>query len=130
MDLGQLFAMLSSSDLPPRDAAQVRATSATPAALRSVIEEYLRVEPSSIEAASLRDFGDKLLMVLSAGVGSAADWPQMQERLPRLSTDSVHRVVAGASHAGLAADETHAANTSQAILEVVMALRTGHPLSR
>ena len=128
--LGRLFATLSASDLPPREQAQVRATSATPAALRSIIEEYVRVNPSTIEAASLRDFGDKPLVVLSAGVGSDADWPQKQERLAALSTDSVHRVVDGASHAGLVAEETHAATTSRAILEVVSAVRTGQPLSR
>ncbi len=83
-----------------------------------------------VEAASLRDFADKPLMVLSAGVGSDADWPQKQERLAALSTDSVHRVVDGASHAALVGDEAHAATTSQAILEVVSAVRTGQPLSR
>ena len=83
-----------------------------------------------VEAASLRDFADQPLMVLSAGVGSAADWPQKQERLAALSTDSVHRVIDDASHEALVGDETHAATTSQAILEVVSAVRTGQPLSR
>jgi hypothetical protein len=69
-------------------------------------------------------------MLLSAGVGSAADWPQKQERLAALSTDSVHRVVDGATHGALVAEETHAASTSQAILEVVSAVRSGQPLSR
>ena len=73
---------------------------------------------------------NKPLMVLSAGVGSAADWPQKQERLAALSTDSVHRVVDGASHEALVGEETHAATTSRAILEVVSAVRTGQPLSR
>ena len=130
LGLGRLYAMLAASDLPPREQAQVRASTATPATLRSTLEEYGRANSSTDQAASLRDLGDKPLMVLSAGVGSAADWPQKQERLAGLSTDSVHRVVDGASHEALVGEETHAATTGQAILEVVSAVRTGQPLSR
>jgi hypothetical protein len=107
----------------------VQASAATAATLRSTLEEYAMANASMVEAASLRDFADRPLMVLSAGVGSAADWPQQQDRIAALSTDSVHRVVDGASHEGLVGDETHAAATSQAILQVVSAVRTGQPLS-
>ena len=130
LGLGRLYAAVAPADLPPREQAQVQASSATAATVRSTLEEYARANASVVEAASLRDFADKPLMVLSAGVGSAADWPQKQERLAALSTDSVHRVVEGASHAGLVGEEAHAATTSQAILEVVSAVRTGQPLSR
>ena len=130
LGLGRLYAAVAPADLPPREQAQVQASSATAATVRSTLEEYARANASVVEAASLRDFADKPLMVLSAGVGSDADWPQKQERLAALSTDSVHRVVEGASHAGLVGEEAHAATTSQAILEVVSAVRTGQPLSR
>ena len=98
--------------------------------LRTTIEEYGRANDSMQEAASLHDFGDKPLVVLSAGVGSDADWPQKQHRLAALSTDSVHRVVDGASHEALVGDPVHAPTTSAAILEVVNAVRTGKPLSK
>lgn len=130
LGLGRLFAALASSDLPSYERAQVRATSATPAALRSIIEEYGRASASTDEAASLRDLGNRPLMVLSASVGNAPDWLQKQERLASLSTDTVHRVVDGASHASLVSEEAYAATSSQAILEVVSAVRTGQPLSR
>ncbi len=81
-------------------------------------------------AASLQDFGDKPLVVLSAGVGSDAEWPQKQQRLAALSTDGVHRVVDGASHEGLVGDPVHALTTGRAILEVVASIRTDQPLSR
>ncbi len=128
--LGRLYATLTVADLPARERDELRASTATPGTLRSTIEEYARANDSMAQAASLRSFGDKPLMVLSAGVGSAADWPRKQERLAALSTDSVHRVVAGASHEALVADPVHAATTSQAILEVVESLRAGTPLSR
>ena len=130
LGLGRMYALLAPADLPLREQGEVQASTATAATLRSTLEEYARANASMVEAASLSDFTDKPLMVLSAGVGSAADWPQKQERLAALSSDSVHRVVDGASHAGLVAEETHAATTSRAILEVVSAVRAGQPLSR
>ncbi len=128
--LGRLYATLTVADLPARERDELRAGTARPGTLRSTIEEYARANDSMAQAASLHSFGDKPLMVLSAGVGSAADWPQKQERLATLSTDSVHRVVAGASHEALVGDPVHAAATSRAILEVVEAVRTETALSR
>ena len=130
LGLGRAFAAIAPADLPPREQAQVQASTATAATLRSTLEEYARANASMVQAASLHDFADKPLMVLSAGVGSAADWPQKQERLAALSTNSVHRVVDAASHEALVGEEIAAATTSQAILEVVSAVRTGQPLSR
>ena len=130
LGVGRVFAELAASDLPPNEHAQVRATSATPETLRSIVEEYGRAGDSSDEAAALRDFGNKPLMVLSSTVGNAPDWSQKQERLAALSTDAVHRVVDGASHAALVSEKTYAAMTSQAILEVAFAVRTGQPLAR
>ncbi|MEO7059528.1 MAG: alpha/beta hydrolase [Lapillicoccus sp.] len=128
--VGRLFAVLAPVDLPSRERDEVRVGTATPGTIGSTIEEYLRANDSMQEAASLRDFGDKPLVVLTAGVGSAADWPQKQQRLAHLSTDSVHRVVAGASHEDLVGDPTYAATTSRSILDVVESVRTGTPLSQ
>ncbi len=125
--LGRLYANLSVTGLPARERDEVRA-STTAGSLRSTMEEYARANDSMAQAASLRNLGDKPLMILSAGVGSAANWPQKQERLATLSTESGHHVVAGASHAGLVADPVHAATTTGlAILEVVESVRTKRP---
>ncbi len=128
--VGRLYALIASVDLPPRERDEVRVGTAMPGTIGSTLEEYLRANDSMQEAASLRDFGDKPLVVLSAGVGSAADWPQKQQRLAHLSTDSVHRVVAGASHEALVGDPAYAATTSRSILDVVESVRTGTALSR
>ncbi len=127
--VGRLYAVVAPVDLPSRERDEVRVATAMPGTIGSTIEEYLRANDSMQDAASLRDFGDKPLVVLSAGVGSAADWPQKQQRLADLSTDSVHRVVAGASHEALVGDPAHAATTSRSILDVVKSVRTGTPLS-
>jgi pimeloyl-ACP methyl ester carboxylesterase len=130
LGLGRVYTTVSAVDLPPRERDEVRASTATAATLRSTIEEFARANTSMEAAASLSDFGDKPLMVLTAGVGSALGWTEQQDRLAALSTDSVHRVVNGASHEALVGEEAPAATTSQAILEVVSAVRTGQPLSR
>ena len=130
LGLGRAFAAIFPADLPPQEQAQVQASTATAGTLRSTLQEYATASASMVQAASLRGLADKPLMVLSAGTGNAADWPQKQERLAALSTNSVHRVVDDASHEALVGDETHASTTSQAILDVLSAVRTGQPLQQ
>ncbi|HET9871302.1 MAG TPA: alpha/beta hydrolase [Propionibacteriaceae bacterium] len=101
----------------------------TVGALRSTIDEYAQGDSSAKQAASLRDFADKPLIVLTAGVGSEAGWTAKQDALARLSTNSVHRVITGADHAGLIVDEKGAAATTRAILDVVSSVRTLRPLA-
>lgn len=128
--LGRLYAQLSYGTLPSPAREEVRASVATPATLRSAIDEYIQGNSSMQEAAELRTLGAKPLFVLTAGAGSADDWFAKQDGLARLSTNSVHRQVAGASHEMLVTDEAPAAATAAAIREVVSAVRTGTPLSR
>ncbi len=70
LGVGRLYSAIAVSDLPPRQLRELQASTATAATLRSTIEEYARANTSMDEAASLRDFGDKPLMVLSAGPSS------------------------------------------------------------
>ena len=95
--------------------------------LRSTIEEYGRAGSSAEAAASLRTLGDRPLVVLTAGTGSGAGWLAAQEALAALSTDSVHRVIEGADHAGMI-EEEGAADTARAVLDVVSAVRGARPL--
>jgi hypothetical protein len=73
---------------------------------------------------------DKPLIVLTAGSGHDAAWSTAQDHLARLSTNSVHRVIAGASHEDLVANQEDAAATTQAILEVVASVRSQVALVR
>jgi hypothetical protein len=47
-----------------------------------------------------------------------------------LSINSVHRVIDGAAHGDMFADEEAAAATTQAILDVVSSVRSERPLTR
>jgi pimeloyl-ACP methyl ester carboxylesterase len=92
--------------------------------LRSTIDEYLRANSSTEEAASLRDFADKPLVVLTASIGNLPGWSEDQDALATLSTDSVHLVVNGTDHAGMIKAGNGAAATTRAILDVVGSIRT------
>lgn len=85
---------------------------------------------SAREAASLTDLAATPLVVLTAGVGNAPDWSTKQDRLAALSTNTSHRTVEGAAHAELVANEADAAKTTEAILDVVAAVRSNQPLAR
>jgi pimeloyl-ACP methyl ester carboxylesterase len=124
LGLGRLYAQSAFGSLPPRSRDEVRASDATPSTLRSTIDEYVQAAASTEQAAALRDFADKPLMVLTAGSGHDAAWSAAQNRMATLSTNSVHRIIAGATHESLIENEDDAAATTQAILDVVSSIRS------
>lgn len=101
----------------------------TPSAVRSTIEEYGQGGSSTREAAALRNFAGKPLVVLTAGVGHDAGESAAHDALATLSTGSVHRVVDGVDHMGMIVDEDGAAATTRAILDIVASIRTAAPLT-
>ncbi|MCX6499211.1 MAG: alpha/beta hydrolase [Arthrobacter sp.] len=130
LGLGRLYGQFDYGSLPPRSRDEARASAATARQLRSTIDEYIRASTSMEQAASLADFGAKPLVVLTAGSGSAPGWSASQNALAALSTNSVHRVVDGATHASLISDEGDSAATTQAVLDVVASIRSAAPLDR
>jgi hypothetical protein len=54
----------------------------------------------------------------------------LQDALTKLSTNSVHRCIPQATHSSLTDNETDAAASSQAILDVIEAVRAAKPLAR
>jgi pimeloyl-ACP methyl ester carboxylesterase len=127
--LGRLFSTLAASGLPPRSSDEMRARMATANSIHSTIAEYLK--PSAADqAAALTDFGTKPLIVLTAGSGHDAAWTAAQNHLATLSTNSVHRVIPGATHASLITEQRDAAATAQAVLDVVSSVRSARPLAK
>ena len=124
LGLGRLYGQVAAGGLPPRSQDEVAASVATPSTLRSTIDEYVQASASTEQAAALRDFADKPLIVLTAGSGHDAAWSAAQNRMATLSTNSVHRIIDGATHEDLITDEEDAAATTQAILDVVSAVRS------
>ena len=130
LGLGRLYARFAVGSLPPRSREEVRASDATASTLRSTIDEYNQASASTKQATALRDFADKPLVVLTAGSGHDAAWSAAQNRLARLSTNSVHRIIDGATHEDLIGNEEDAAATTQAILDVVSSVRSPRRLVR
>jgi pimeloyl-ACP methyl ester carboxylesterase len=130
LGLTRLYAPTEFGSLPPQSRDQVRASLTTGSNLRSTIDEYVQANTSMAQAGAFTDFGDKPLVVLTAGSGSDAALIAAHERLAAMSTNSVQRVIDGATHSELIGDEKDSAATSQAILEVVSAIRNATPLPR
>ncbi len=124
LGLSRLYGLTDYGTLPPRSRDEARARAATTSQVESTIDEYLQAGTSVRQAASLDDFADKPLVVLTAGSGSDAAWSAAQDRLAALSTNSAHRVIDRATHASLISDERDAATTTRAIVDVVSSVRT------
>jgi pimeloyl-ACP methyl ester carboxylesterase len=142
--LGRISTLLSSSaqlgltrleisqeggSLPPKSRDAVRAT-ATGDNFRATIDEYVKANTSMRQAGALGDFGDKPLVVLTAGDGGTPALLAAHAKLATTSTNSAHRVIDGADHHALISDEQHSRATTQAILDVVSSIRSGEPLVR
>ena len=126
----RLIGSFTYGDLPPQARDEVRTKTATADYATGWVEEFVQANASGAEAAMLTDFGDKPLVVLTAGAETDATHDTAQNKLATLSTDSSHRVVEGASHAGLIYDERYAKATTQAILDVVSSVRNDRPLAK
>jgi pimeloyl-ACP methyl ester carboxylesterase len=126
--LARLFGELVGGTLPARSEDLLRYDTAQASTVRSVVEEYLRGGGSQ-QAASLRDFGDKPLFVLTAGKAHDASGMTDQKKMTTLSTNSVHEVVDGATHQGLEDEEQHATHITGAVLDVVTSVRNDRPLT-
>ena len=118
--------VLVDSSHPEQSARTAEAQAASEA---SSAEESLRATPetSAQVLLSTQSLGDKPLSVISAGEQEPI-WLELQDELAALSSDSVHRVVDGATHESLLNDQRDAQVSSMAILEVVEAVRNGQPL--
>jgi pimeloyl-ACP methyl ester carboxylesterase len=129
LGVGRLIAMGSYGSLPSRSRDEARANSSTAAHLGSFIEEFFGGADTSMQQASaLTSLNGKPLIVLTADQGiNDNEWQSKQDRMAALSTNSLHRH-ANATHDSLLDDEADAAVASQAIHDVVVAVRTSRPL--
>ena len=123
-----LIAGASPSDLPPSYRDEANASAATPKEMAAFIDEYAVAGRSASEAGKLTSLDGKPLFVLTAEQGNAPGWMPHQDAMAGLSTNSLHAVVPGATHQSLVDNPTHAASVSQAIVDVVEAIRTGERL--
>jgi pimeloyl-ACP methyl ester carboxylesterase len=106
--LGPLFGMASDQ--------------ATAAIARAPRDEISTLPATLDQARALTSFGDRPLIVITAGTERQRGWLEAQEAMARLSTNSAHRVVGGSTHSSLITGD-HAADSAQAVVDVVGAVR-------
>jgi hypothetical protein len=128
LGLGRVIAGASPSDLPPSSRDEANASAATAKELAAFLDEYAVAGRSAGEAGVLTTLGEKPLIVLTAEQGNSPGWMPHQDAMATLSTDSRHEVVPGSTHQSLTDNPAHAAVVSDAIVDVVEAIRTGLPL--
>ena len=80
------------------------------------------------DALKLGNLGDMPLMVISRSVNLDYEWSKYQNELATLSTNSKLITIEGANHGALVFDQKYAHMVSDAILQVVQAVRKGTKL--
>jgi pimeloyl-ACP methyl ester carboxylesterase len=116
-------------DLPQQQRAQVEAFHSSTRQASASAEEFRATPETMAQVQSVGTLSDKPLAVVTASEQSSV-WPELQEELAALSSDSTHRVVEGATHESLLYERGDAQVTSAAIVEVVEAVRNDQPLTR
>jgi pimeloyl-ACP methyl ester carboxylesterase len=98
-------------------------------AARSLRDEFAELPTALAQARSFQSLGDRPLVVVTATRGAMAGWLPLQDAMAKLSTNSRHEVVPF-EHAELITDQVGARTSSQAIRDVVHAVRFAAPLEK
>lgn len=122
--MGRIALRSGFGSLPPHARDAARAFNSSPRQLTASRIEFLQLPTVFNQAKALHSLNDKPLAVLSASVGEMRGWATAQDTLAQLSTNSIHRTVAGASHAALVEDKGFARITSGTITQVVQLARS------
>jgi pimeloyl-ACP methyl ester carboxylesterase len=128
--LGRLINASAYGGLPAEVRPELRADASKGRTARTNRDEMAVARRSMTQAHALRSLGAKPLIVLTASDGNQAGWRAAQDHMARLSTNSVHRVVPDSTHDSLMEEALDAAKVSQAIDDVVRAVRDSVPLQR
>lgn len=127
--LFRLVNQFSPDILPARTGAEERAVTSTASLMRIQRDEFAELPRTLTEAATLTTLGDRPLVVVTAAKGAQTGWLPLQDKMARLSTNSAHRVLPDTDHPSVIDDRLGAAQSSQAILDVVASVRNGTPLT-
>jgi pimeloyl-ACP methyl ester carboxylesterase len=129
LGVGRLAAYSGFASLPAtaRDAERRHYSSARH--YRSLRDELAALPTALAQARSFQALGGRPLVVVTAALDALAGWLPLQDRMAALSTNSSHRVVPYA-HDALVTDQAAAQMSSQAIRDVVHAVRSGASLDK
>jgi pimeloyl-ACP methyl ester carboxylesterase len=125
----RLFYKTALAGLPRAARDEVRDGWSRPSQYRSLRDELVALPQALIESQALTSIGDKPLIVVTAEKDAMAGWLPLQEEMTGLSTNSVQRLLPGATHASLTEDDAESQASVQAVLDVVGAVRSGRALT-
>ena len=128
------------SDLPAKQRAEITALNASTRSMATIAAELGAFSATAAQVGDASHLGGIPLVVLtsedayvaySGELDAQANrvWKDLQTELAALSSNSVHREIAGTTHESLVNREHDAQATSAAIRQVVEAVRTGQPLA-
>jgi pimeloyl-ACP methyl ester carboxylesterase len=118
----------ASPELPQRQREQIDALTPSTRQVSTYAGEFL-APTQTLRVGSPGSLGNKPLAVVTAGT-SEPRWLKLQDELATLSSNSIHRVVKGATHTSLLYDRSDAQASSAAIDEAVAAVRNDRQLAR
>lgn len=93
------------------------------AQMRQLARDVEAMPAEMNRAAKLKSLGDRPLAVITADLGNRPGWRADQNRLAALSSTSTHRIIPGSTHASLINDRAGAAQSGNAIRDVVRDVR-------
>jgi hypothetical protein len=131
MRLYLAFARTDVDRLPEPERREQRAFLSSSRHWAGIVRELRAWGPlTNPESARTHGFGSRPLAVLTAEKSGRRwdGWAAMQEATARLSSDSIHEIVPGATHGSAVTDSASAAFVSAAIHDVVTAVREGRDL--
>ncbi len=118
-------------DLPMPQQAASQAFNVTTAFFQTIADQFRALPLTYAQEREVTSLGSMPLIVVSSTMPDDATrrvWTTINGELAALSTNSVHRVIDGATHMGLVYKREHAQATIDAIRHVVEAARGGQPL--
>jgi pimeloyl-ACP methyl ester carboxylesterase len=117
-------------DLPPQQRDELKAFFNSVKSLETIRDVDTSFSAALDQVRNTRGVGAKPVAVIvgSRGDGSIEALRDLFRQQAQLSTNSVIRIIDGATHAGLVDNEAHATRTIAVTREVVDAVRTGQPL--
>jgi len=129
LGVGRLIYHAGFDSLPAQARDMQRLSYSSVRAARSLRDEFTELPTSLQQARSYQSLGDRPLVVVTAALDASMGWLPLQDEMATLSTNSNHRLVPY-SHDALITDQTAAQTSSQAIRDVVRAVRFSSSLKK
>ena len=129
LGVGRIVYRSGFDSLPAQSQREELAFWSTARQARSVRDEWSQAPALMRQARALRSLGARPLIVVTAMREAQEGWMPLQNDLARLSSNSEHRVLSNSTHSALTANAGDARASSQAIVDVVRAVRTSQPLA-